>query len=224
MSNDGGDLGFDPGSIKPNSHKYREEAAAARKEKKVEKVVKGKAKLKKKGLKEKFAETFIKSDAEDVKSYIIFDVIVPTVIDTFRDTINGAIDMFLYGDSHGSRGGSRTRTRGSGSYTSYQRYYDEPRRRDRREPESGRRGFKDFDLPGAETREDAIEARDSLMEILDMYGEITVAEYYRLFGVEGEYTGNYYGWTDRDIPGMPSLTRSGSWWYLLMPKARLLDP
>ena len=55
--------------VKPNSHKYKEEQKkkAAEGEKRVEKVVKGQVKTKKKGELSKFAEIFI---SEDIKSGI----------------------------------------------------------------------------------------------------------------------------------------------------------
>lgn len=64
---------------KPNSHKSKEEQQTAPPEKKVEKVVSGSVKSRKKSEIQKFADVFIQEDAQKVKSYILMDVLVPAV-------------------------------------------------------------------------------------------------------------------------------------------------
>ena len=56
---------------KPNSHKSKEEQQTAPPEKKVEKVVSGSVKSRKKSEIQKFADVFIQEDAQKVKSYIL---------------------------------------------------------------------------------------------------------------------------------------------------------
>lgn len=60
-----------------NSHRSKELAAKNAQHKKVEKIVKGKVKTKKKSEISKFKDVFISEDAKDVKSYIIMDVLIP---------------------------------------------------------------------------------------------------------------------------------------------------
>ena len=57
---------------KPNSHKFKEEQKESTSEKKVEKVISGTAKSKKKNEIQKFADVFISEDVNNVKSYILF--------------------------------------------------------------------------------------------------------------------------------------------------------
>ena len=61
---------------KPNSHRFREEQKqlAPVEKKKVEKVVKGSVKTKKKGNLSKISDVLISEDANNVKSYILMDV------------------------------------------------------------------------------------------------------------------------------------------------------
>ena len=61
---------MDDMNYKPNSHKYKEEQKAANDEKRAEKVVQGKVKVKKKGEVRKFADVFVAEDAHNVKDYL----------------------------------------------------------------------------------------------------------------------------------------------------------
>lgn len=165
-----------------NSHKAKTEKQVAEK-KKVEKVVKGKVKVKKKGELGKFAEMFISEDAGDVKSYILMDVIVPLIKKGISDTV----DMILYG---GSGSGSR---RGS-SKVSYSSYYDRGDGDRRAAHSTVRTGRYDFDSIVLESRGEAEEVLDRLCELIDTYKVASVADLYDLVGVDFEYTDNKYGW------------------------------
>ena len=79
---------------KSNSDKARQEQQS---EKKVEAVITGAAKTRKKGEMQKFADVFIAEDANNVKSYILMEVIVPAVKKAISDIVTTGIDMILYG-------------------------------------------------------------------------------------------------------------------------------
>lgn len=64
---------------KPNSHKSKEERKESIPEKHVEKVISGTVKPKKKSEMQKFADVFISEDVNNVKSYIVMDVLVPAI-------------------------------------------------------------------------------------------------------------------------------------------------
>ena len=64
---------------KPNSHKSKEEQKNLVPEKRVEKVISGTVKSKKKSEMQKFADVFISEDVNNVKSYIVMDVLVPAI-------------------------------------------------------------------------------------------------------------------------------------------------
>ena len=63
-------------NYKPNSNKIKSEQKETQ-EKKIEKVVQGTVKTKKKNELSKFKEAFISEDARNVKTYILTDVIIP---------------------------------------------------------------------------------------------------------------------------------------------------
>ena len=89
----------------PNSHKSKEaqKEGAASSDKKVEKVISGSAKPKKKGEMQKFADVFISEDVGNVKSYILMDVLVPAIKKAISDIVTNGIDMILYGETGRTR-------------------------------------------------------------------------------------------------------------------------
>ena len=177
---------------KPNSHKSKAEAAeAAKEERKVEKVVTEKVKTRdNKG--RKFMDIFVSEDAGNVKSYVVMDVLVPAIKKMISDIVTDGIDMLLYGESKGRK------SRSSGG-VSYHSYYDDRgsrRDRDRDRDRDGRRVSSRFDYEDIifNTRGDAELVREQMVEILDQYGVVTVADLYDSAGITPPYTANKYGW------------------------------
>lgn len=173
----------------PNSHKSKETSTAvSTDDKKVKKVVAGKVRTKKKSEMSKFKDVFIAEDAQNVKSYIFMDVLVPAVKKAISDIVRDGIDMILYGDTKRSSRSSNS------SYVSYRDYSnrDRDRRDDRR---TVRSGF-DFEDIIFETRGDAEEVRSLMDELLDQYQVVSVADLYDLAGMSSPYTANKYGWTN----------------------------
>lgn len=171
---------------KPNSHAYKAAQAVKQDEKKVEKVIKGTAKVKKKNEVSKLKEAFISEDASNVKSYIVMDILIPSFKKAISDIITNGIDMILYGGS-----GAPNRKRSTSDRVSYNRYYDQDDRY--RRTERSRYSYDDITL---ETRGEAEEVLDRLDELIDTYGVASVADLYDLVGITGEYTDNKYGWTN----------------------------
>ena len=174
-----------------NSHSAREKStatAAGKTEKKLDKVVTGAAKTKKKSEARRFLSIFAPDDAENVKSSILSDVIVPGV----KAAIADVISIVLFGDT--GRIGSR---KSGGSRIAYQKYYDD-RRDDRREYGRPRAavGF-EYDDIIFETRGDADLVLDQLESAIAKYEVASVADLYDLAGVTcRNYTANRYGWAD----------------------------
>ena len=86
---------MDDMNYKPNSHKYKEEQKAANDEKRAEKVVQGKVKVKKKGEVRKFADVFVAEDAHNVKDYLITEVAIPAIKNTIIDLITNGVTMLF---------------------------------------------------------------------------------------------------------------------------------
>ena len=121
---------------KSNSDKARQEQQS---EKKVEAVITGAAKTRKKGEMQKFADVFIAEDANNVKSYILMEVIVPAVKKAISDIVTTGIDMILYGEA------GRNKKNGTASKVSYRNYYDQGGDRVRAGSVGNRRNTPDYD-------------------------------------------------------------------------------
>lgn len=173
---------------KSNSHKVREE----NEEKKVEKVVRGKVKTKKKSEIRKFADVFIAEDVSSVKSYIIGEVLIPAAKKALSDIVTNGIDMILYGST-----GVSKRRNGSGSRASYSSYYDRDRRSDRDDRYSRiSRTSYSYDDIILDNRGEAEEVLAGMDALLEQYQLVSVADLNELVGISGNYTDNRYGWTD----------------------------
>lgn len=171
-----------------NSHSARENSTSPP-EKKLEKVVTGGAKTRKKSEVKKFAEFFVPKDTESVKSFILSDVVIPGI----RNAIADVVSILLFGES-GRVGGRKS---GGGSRVSYQKYYDD-RRDDRRDYARPRiiPGY-DYDDIIFDERGDADLVLDQMESAIANYDFVTVADLYDLAGVTcRSYTANKYGWTD----------------------------
>ena len=121
-------------NYKPNSHKARQEEKQTEK-KKVEKVVTGKVKVKKKGEMSKLADIFISEDVANVKSYIFMDVLVPAIKKAVSDIVTDGIDMILYGST------GHSKRRGGADKVSYRNYSDRDRDRYSRDDNRTRSGY-----------------------------------------------------------------------------------
>lgn len=170
----------------PNSHKSKEvveEQQPVEEKKKVEKVVAGTVKTKKKSGIGKVFKSFVSEDAKSIKTYLVGDIIVPTIKKTISDTV----DMILFGGSK--------KNRSSISRVSYRSFYDEPRTsRDVREPVQTV-GYSYDDII-VESRGDAEEVLSQMNDLIDTYQVVSVADLYDLVGLTGNYTDNKYGWTN----------------------------
>ena len=173
---------------KPNSHRSKQEQTEKDKEKKVQKVVHGKVKTKKK--KTSLKDVFISEDAANVKSYVFMDVLVPAVKKAISDIVRDGIDMILYGEARSRKSNSNA------SYVSYRSYSDRDRREERRYSDSRVRSAYSYDDIILETRGEAEDVLTRMDELIDTYGIVSVADMYDLVGISGNYTDNKYGWTN----------------------------
>lgn len=173
-----------------NSHKSKENKDVSA-NKKVEKVTSGKVKTKKKSAASKLAGNIITEDIENVKSYIVGDVIIPSLKKTISELVSNGVDMLLYGEP-------KNRSRSSSSYISYNRYSNRDRYDDRdrdRYRSSSRTGYAHDDII-LETRGEAEEVLTRMDELIETYKIVSVADMYDLVGITCAYTDNKYGWTN----------------------------
>lgn len=190
---------------KSNSNKSRE-AAVTQPEKRVEKVVSGNTRVKKKSGIQKFADIFVPEDVGDIKSYIVTTVIIPAI----KKAIMDAMDMFLYGESGSAR------KAGSASKVSYRSYYE--KNQDRRDTRPTRANAFDYDNIIFDSRGDADACLDAMYDILSTYPTVSVADLYDLADMPptNNYMLNRYGWVD--LSGS-TIVRTRDGYILKLPRA-----
>ena len=176
---------------------------------------------KKKGFGKKLAESFIQNDVENVKSYVIDDVVIPGIKRAILDAICNSVSMLFYGDTRGSYFDDSPRRR---SYRSYSSMYEPRQRRERRAVEEPARRYSDLDATDEieyETKGSADDVIKELNEIIDVYGLASVADFYEASRCSCDHVCNNYGWTN--IDGAVAHMKPNGKWMLIMPKSMPID-
>jgi len=152
-----------------------------------------------------------------VGNYILWDVLIPAAKNTISEIISNGIEMLLYGETR--KHVQRDRGR---SYVSYSGFYKEGGRqgRDVRDPAPRNRNRHTFDDIVLDRRSDAEEVLSNLVDLIDDYGEATVADFYDLVGLNGEWSDNKYGW---DNLGRATVKRVREGYILDLPRPVSLD-
>lgn len=185
------------------------------------KVIDGEAKKIKKGIGQKFLDTFVQGDITDVAGHIVHDILIPSAIETIGDMGHNLVDGMIYGDdaparSRSRRSRNRERTsidRGTGRST-----------RDRDRARQHNRRTLNFDDIFLDTREEAAMVLEELQSRIDDYDRATVADLYDAVGWDHDYTEGKYGWYDLDQARIIRVRGSEGYGYSLeLPKAELLD-
>lgn len=176
---------------KPNSHKFREEQRAEKSEKPVEKkniekVVTGSVKTKKNDVR-KLTDIFIAEDVSNVKSFVVFDVLIPTIKKAISDIVTNGVDILLFGEA------GRSGKKHSSDRIQYTRYSEKPRDRDY---SSARvRTACDYDDIVFNTRGEAERALSQMDDIIDAYGVVSIADLYEMADLAAPHTYQRYGWS-----------------------------
>ena len=205
----------------PNSNRFLTKDEPTEEEnlgkKKVDKVVSGSVKTKKKSSLSKFADTFIEEDKDTVVGYLLSEVLIPSFKKMVSDTIKTGIDKMLYGDAEVSRSNSPA------SKISYSKYYNDKSSYSRSSstaPVTNRRDTYEYNNIVLETRGDAEAVLMGMDDIISKYEIVSVADLYDLVGIAGSYTDYKYGWTDIRSARIERV-RDG--YVIRMPKALPLD-
>lgn len=213
------ELNIDTSTIKSNSHRSRAQKASnnSKNADRLDPIVKkGGVVSTKKPLGQKFVETFVSEDVDDIKSYILMDVIIPGIKNTFLDIM----EMAFYG--------STSNRRGSGYYrrddrTDYRSYYGSWSTQDsqKRRRESSRRDEKlDYRHIVLKYRDETESVIDELQGRIRKNGSASIADLYDLIGEPSNYNDNNWGWTDeRDI----RLRRVANGFLIVVPEADYID-
>lgn len=192
-----------------NSNKLREEAVE---EKRVNKVIEGGAKIKKKSAVKRFLDGLAPGDDQTIGSYILSEICVPLI----KKGISEAVDSILYpGGSNRYRGVTRNE-----SYTSY---YNRPNsgRRSSERVESARR-YDRRETVIIPSRGEAEKVLIEMEKCLDHYGLVRVTDFNEMVGITGNWTDHRYGWTDLMDARIERL-RDGSGFEIKLPRPLPID-
>lgn len=186
----------DMDSLKPNSNKYKaEQSSSETSKKRLEPVIKNGVVSTKKPMSKRLAELFFAGEADNIRSYIIYDIIIPGAKNLFLDTM----EMMFFGNRNNRSGYSRS------SYGNDQYYYDYSNQYQGRKKRVGNKRQSDPRKPDyrnivLERRDDAERVIDAMRGRIREQGSVSVAEMFELINIASEYTDNNWGWDDeRDI-------------------------
>ena len=208
---------LNPGA--PISEPTRKPPVAAKTEpsRAVNPVAKGR--LKKDSTAKKAVKSMIKVDGHQIKDFVFGEVLIPTLKDAVYKIITNGLSMVLFDRVDGPKG---SRSGLSGTRISYSGYYrgDSPLRESRSDRYSRRESFVPDGQIVYTTRQEAEDIIDGMADIIDQYGQVSIADMYDLSDVSAPpHTYNRYGWrTVRDF-----YTRHTSdGWVIVTPRAIVL--
>lgn len=144
-----------------------------------------KARVKRESTAKKVVGEIIREDAKSVGETVLWDVIIPTVKNLISDMVTRGIESMLYG---GDTRPSRSRS-GYSDYSGYSRPKD---RRDR----SARHAEPDRNEIIFDTRSDANDVIDRMSDLIDQYGQVSLADLNALIGASSNFIDDNWGWTD----------------------------
>ena len=208
-----------------NSFKQRDEVeealtkAVAESKPKVKQVAKGK--VRKQSLLKKFTRYIIEDSVESAKEKTFGEIIIPGVKTLIFDTLTDMLDIMLFGGNGAPMGRYAASPRARKGQTSYDKYYN-----NKTTGNGGRGGGSYRDVPYdpddiiLDTRAQANNALNELNNIIMKYGQASVANFYDIVGVTGEWTDYRYGWTAPRGAGIKPV-RDG--FMIILPPTVVLD-
>lgn len=196
-----------------NSHRAKEGQSnvPTTERRKIEPVVTGMVKQKKKSEFNKLFNLFISEDAPKIKSWVVHDVIIPG----FKKAVMGSIDM-LFNGGHGS--GYSSDYSSNKPKIRYSQYSNEPNY----QKATGTILAKgDVEYPDIEyqSRGAAERVLLSMREIHREFQNVSLAELFELSKVDHPYTYTKYGWTNLNDA---EIIRRGDGYFIKLPPATLI--
>lgn len=163
------------------------------KEKKVEKVIDGDEFVtRRRPLGKKMSDIFLNGDIDDVKSYLVNDVLIPSIKETIFDLVNKGLDMLLFNSTSG-----RSSSKSNQTYISYNTYSNKDYRHasDRSNTRKDSVRVDDEELIFRE-RGPAEMVLERMWSIFREYHIVTKADLNDLLNRTGNFTDNNWGLTD----------------------------
>ena len=165
----------------------------------------------------RFKKNFFAEDTKTVKGQVFTSVIIPGIQRLITDMVKTGIDVLIYG------GRSKDHRDSRAGYVSYSSYSNRGTRSEYNKiPEAvySKKDAFSFNEVVLFDRGEAEEVLDSLIDQIDRYGMVSVADFYDMVGQSAPYTANKYGWRNLDNVGIDRV-RDG--YSINFPKATPLD-
>ena len=170
-------------------------------EKKLEQVTEGVRR--KPALGKRMKEAFGGEDSRSVMDYVVMDVLIPAAKDTMVDAVTQGFERLVFGEARSTTRRAAVSRRSNQGYVSYNRIGGSsavraaaPKDEYRPTISRGARSNHDFDEVVIPTRAEAEQVLDRLDDVVKKYDSATVADFYDLVGITGEYTDNKWGWSN----------------------------
>ena len=223
-----------PTSFPSNSHKQNAYIPVL--PKKVDLVVKGKVSKAKKPRGKKISETFLGDNLKNAFRYVVEKVLIPTAKSTVSDlagmggdVFRMTIDRMIFGENVDNILRGRRSVGSTGPRINYTGYSSRSRRpndnryfaendnypRGNQPVTTLKRVRQNFDDIVMESRQDAEEVLTRLLDFIDNYGIVSIAEFYDMIGQETSYADFKYGWEEL---GQAVITRVRDGYVLHLPK------
>mgnify|MGYP003281275485 CR=1 FL=1 len=200
-----------------NSKMPRENPPKNLPEKRVKKsVAKGRI-VKKKSDMVKLADIFLASDIESVKKHVIFDVLIPKLKDGFFDIVMDSLSMTLFGSSGKKRSTNASNVDYTNKFKSSNRERLEADRNDS-SPSKTRVNYNDIEF---DSRDEAEEVLESMYDLLEVYGHVSVLDFFDFADVSCDYTDDKYGWINLDKAQIVPVR--GGRYKIKLPRAMVID-
>lgn len=158
----------------------------------------------------RLAKAFVGSDIQDVGSYFIWECIVPSVKYAILDSI-----MMIFGEPPTRRNYARGNYQGG--TVNYNAQYRAPQQRERQVASTIDTRYSCDDII-YESKGEALQVLDMLLDRIVDYKAATVADVYDLSGITvNDHTMYNWGWTDLSTAEVRR-TREG--WYIAFPRVQ----
>ena len=138
--------------------------------------------------------------ANQIKSYLISDVLVPALKDTVEDAVLGLLDNILHPDTPSSGRNMRSNSYRGNERIRYDQFGKRSNLRSVTSASDVRKSPEDYNNLVYSSRGEAEVTLRRLYDIIVEFGVASVYDYYKLNGVTGEWSTDKYGW---DIDSFP---------------------
>jgi hypothetical protein len=162
-------------------------------DKKLKRITSGEVRTRKRSVRKQFQDAFVVGDMRTAVEYMIFEVALPSMRDAVVDSLTSGIERLFTGD--GRRRGAGPSPSGAAPYVNYGNMFGQgagllatPKRG------TGSRGRARHSEIVLGTRAEAEEVIDQMFEVIERWGEISVADLYELLGVAADHTDQKWGW------------------------------